>query len=86
MTKAYVIGKIANCDKGVYLSCKSNEKYTNNVDASFFIPVGSEVMVDLENSTNYFYKICVVWGVEGYCLKKYVEFKRVTEEDESKNE
>ena len=29
----------------------------------------SEVVIDLSESTEDFYKICTVFGLEGYCLK-----------------
>lgn len=34
---------------------------------------GSEVMVDLDNSTEDYYKVCTAVGVEGYCLKRYIK-------------
>ena len=32
----------------------------------------TEVMVDEEESTQDFYKICTASGIEGYCMKKYI--------------
>jgi len=36
------------------------------------IPVGSEVKIDLDNSTVGFYKVCTEAGVEGYCVKEFI--------------
>ena len=35
----------------------------------------SEVVVDLDNSTDYFYKVKTSEGVEGYCMKKFIKIK-----------
>lgn len=36
----------------------------------------SEVMVDMDNSSDEFYKICTAAGIEGYCVKKYIALRR----------
>lgn len=33
---------------------------------------GDDIVVDLENSTEDFYKVCTSSGVEGYCMKTYI--------------
>lgn len=35
----------------------------------------AEVIIDLENSTVDFYKVCTSAGVEGYCMKKFIAVK-----------
>ena len=35
----------------------------------------SEVVIDLDNSTDYFYKVTTSEGVEGYCMKKFITIK-----------
>lgn len=36
------------------------------------IKVGDEVIVDLIRSTDTFYKVCDVAGIEGFCMKQYI--------------
>lgn len=39
----------------------------------------TEVMIDEQGSTDDFYKICTVAGVEGFCMKKYISVARLEE-------
>lgn len=39
------------------------------------IPVDTEVMVDLINSTDKFYKVCTASGIEGFCMKQFIELQ-----------
>ncbi len=34
---------------------------------------GSEVIIDVTNSTDDFYKVCTEAGLEGYCMKKFIK-------------
>lgn len=36
----------------------------------------TEVMVDMDASTDDFYKICIAAGIQGYCKKKYIALRR----------
>lgn len=36
----------------------------------------TEVMVDMDASTDDFYKICIAAGIQGYCEKKYIALRR----------
>lgn len=36
------------------------------------IPCLTEVLVEINESTDDFYKICTVSGIEGFCIKKYI--------------
>lgn len=36
----------------------------------------SELMINLAESTEEFYKVCTAAGVEGFCTKKYVAIKQ----------
>lgn len=36
----------------------------------------SELLINPEDSTDKFYKVCTSTGVEGYCMKKYVIIKQ----------
>lgn len=40
------------------------------------ISVKTEVVVDLGSSTDEFYKVCNAAGIEGFCVKKYIELKQ----------
>ena len=35
----------------------------------------TEVAIDLDNSTEDFYKICTAIGAEGFCLKEHITLK-----------
>lgn len=43
-----------------------------NADKVAVVNVDSNLMIDLDNSTGNYYKVCTESGVEGYCLKEYV--------------
>ena len=62
------LGKVIDC-------VKLNVREEPNTKASvvFEIPVGSTVYIDETCSTDDFYKICTEHGVEGYCMKKFIE-------------
>lgn len=62
------LGKVVDC-------VKLNVREEPNTKASvvFEIPVGSTVFIDETCSTDEFYKICTEHGVEGYCMKKFIE-------------
>lgn len=68
---ARVIGKVVNC---VNLNCREEPI----VDATVICRIGvnSEVVIDEDESTDEFYKICTECGYEGYCMKKYIEVVR----------
>lgn len=36
----------------------------------------SKVMVDIDSSTDEFYKVCTASGAEGFCMRKYIALKR----------
>lgn len=36
----------------------------------------TEVVVDMDASTDDFYKICIAAGIQGYCEKKYIALRR----------
>lgn len=49
----------------------------SNVDSEELCIINklSEVVIDLDNSTDYFYKVKTSEGVEGYCMKKFITIK-----------
>ena len=64
------IGFVIDCVK---LNVRS-EPYIDS-DIVCVIPGSTEVEVDEENSTDDFYKICTYSGVEGFCMKKFIQLK-----------
>lgn len=65
-----VLAVVANCRK-------LNIREAPNMDADIVtvLTAGSEVMVDITNSTDDFYKVCNAVGIEGYCMKQYIELR-----------
>lgn len=62
-----IVGKIVNC-------LRLNVRETPDVNARILLVLGieDELNIDIENSTETFYAICTVSGVEGYVRKEYV--------------
>lgn len=60
---------------GNVVDCKNlNVRTQPDSDAEILgtIPADSEVLIDESESTSEFYKVCVVSGLEGFCMKKYI--------------
>jgi uncharacterized protein YgiM (DUF1202 family) len=60
---------------GVVIDCvKLNVRAEASVNADVVteISVGTEVMVDIFESTAEFYKVVTEAGVEGFCMKKFI--------------
>lgn len=62
------LGKVIDCVK-----LNVREEPSAKASIVFEIPVGSTVFIDETCSTDEFYKICTEHGVEGYCMKKFIE-------------
>ena len=64
------VGFVDNCE------CLRVRK-ESNVDSEELCIISklSEVVIDLDNSTDYFYKVKTSEGVEGYCMKKFITVK-----------
>ena len=64
------IGFVDNCE---HLRVRKE----SNVDSEELCIINklSEVVIDLDNSTDYFYKVTTSEGVEGYCMKKFITVK-----------
>ena len=65
-----VKGYLTNCSK---LNVRS--KADKNAAVLCILSDDAEVIIDLENSTNEFYKVCTSAGVEGYCMKNFIAIK-----------
>lgn len=60
---------------GIVVNCpRLNVRMKPRADADVICVIDrdSKVMIDEENSTKNFYKICAEVGVEGYCMKQFI--------------
>lgn len=61
--------------KGVVVDClRLNVRKAPDPKAEILcaIDAATDLMIDEEQSTRDFYKVCTAAGVEGYCMKKFV--------------
>lgn len=65
-----IIGHVVDCKK-------LNVRKDPDADAEILgtLPVGAEVLIDENESTDDFYNICAASGFEGFCMKKFIEVK-----------
>lgn len=64
--------------KGVVVKCSKlfvRTEPTRDCNPAGVINENDEVIIDVENSTDDYYKIVTTEGLEGYCLKTYIEMK-----------
>lgn len=62
--------------KGIVYGCsKLNVRAEANLFADIVcvLDVKSEVMIDVNKSDNEWFYVCTASGIEGYCLRKFVE-------------
>ena len=66
--KPLIFGRVANCSK-------LNVRQYPNLFADILgcLDKDVEIEIDEDKSTNDFYAICTPAGLEGFCLKKFVE-------------
>lgn len=70
---------VKNIASGVVTECvRLNIRETPSADGDVVavIDLLTEVVVDLEDSTDEFYKISTATGVKGFCMKKYIALRR----------
>lgn len=60
-------GVVANC---LRLNVRKEPKSDGSIICT--IECLTEVTIDEKESTNDFYKICTVSGIEGFCMKKFI--------------
>ena len=63
-----VIGVVANCSK---LNVRATPDATAEVVC--VIDVNSEVEIDVEKTTIDWVSVCTTTGIEGYCMRKFIE-------------
>ena len=62
-----IIGTVIDCPRlNVRIKPRADAYVICTIDRD------SKVMIDEENSTNDFYKICTELGIEGYCMKQFI--------------
>jgi len=61
------IGIVVNCSR---LNVRANPRV--NADVVCVIERDSKVVIDEDGTTENFYKICTEVGVEGYCMKRFI--------------
>lgn len=62
-----VVGVIANCSKlNVRTAPVANAEVVSVLD------VNTEVEIDVANSTDEWFCVCTAAGIDGYCMKKFV--------------
>lgn len=64
---ALAFGIVSDCEK-----LNIRKVPTRNSQIVTIVPVNTELMVDLANSTSDWYSICTSSGIEGFCMKQYV--------------
>ena len=67
---ANVVGIVSNCGR---LNVRRAPNKMSKVITE--IPVDTEVIVNLEKSTDEWYKVCVNDNVKGFCMKNYIALK-----------
>lgn len=70
-----VTGRVVECAK-----LNVREKPLPNAAILGVLIVGSLVVIDEEESTTNFYKVCTESGLEGYCAKEYVRINPTLEQ------
>ena len=63
-----VVGIVANCSK---LNVRATPDSTGEVVC--IIDVNSEVEIDVEKTTCDWVCVCTTTGIDGYCMRKYIE-------------
>ena len=70
--------KVREPRTGVVVDCvKLNVRKRPSYDAAIVteIPAGIKVQIIDEESTKDFYHVCTATGIEGFCMKKFIEIK-----------
>lgn len=71
VTKSFASGVVTEC---VRLNVRKTPSADGEIAA--IIDCLTSVTVDLESSTDEFYKISADNGIEGFCMKKYIALRR----------
>lgn len=66
--KSKTFGKVVGCS-----SLNVRAEATTESGVVSILRVDAEVVIDMEGSTDEFYRVCTAAAVEGYCMKQYIE-------------
>lgn len=69
--KTETIGVVASCGR---LNVRKNPNIKAEVVCEALI--GSLLVIDLDKSTDDWFKVCTPAGVEGFCMKQFVEIQQ----------
>lgn len=70
--------KVNTAKVGIVTGCsKLNVREEPKTDSAIISEIScqAEVMIEETESTEDFYKVCTSFGVEGFCMKKYIVVK-----------
>ena len=62
-----IIGIVSNCTK---LNVRENP--TKSGEVKYILNSGTEVIIDIEKSTDTWYYVTIPSGIEGYCMKQFI--------------
>ena len=62
-----ISGKVVDCDL-----LNVREQASSDANVVCKINKDDEVIVNKDESTNDFYKVCTATGIEGYCMKRFI--------------
>lgn len=68
---ATVTGVVTDC-----LKLNLREEADPDANVVTVIPALAEVVIDMEASTDSFYKVCTAAGIEGFCMRKYIAIRK----------
>lgn len=68
--KTEVIGFVEGCDK-----LNVRKEANKESDIMCIIDKSTELIIDSDNSTDEFFKVTTLSGIEGYCMKKFIKIK-----------
>ena len=69
--KPEIFGKVVDCSK-----LNVRQYPTLRADVLCTLIENTEIEIDEDKSTDEFYAICTPTGLEGFCLKKFVEIRK----------
>lgn len=70
-TNEICIGVVCDCDR-----LNVRKAPSRNAPVAAEIDVGTEVMIDPDNSTVGWYNICTASGIEGFCMKDFITINK----------
>lgn len=66
----YVVGVVANCN-----SLNVREQPDRKADVIAVLRSGTEIQVDIENTLDVWFHVYTATGLDGFCMKEYIDVK-----------